>query len=276
MGPESLPVLYEDNHLYAVAKPAGLLVQADRTGDPDALTLGKADIKARYGKPGEVFLGLVHRLDRPVSGVLLFARTSKAASRLSEAFRTRRVAKRYLAVVEAPLAAPAWTPSDVGLLHGPTGTARVVAATAEGAQRASLAWRTLAAEGRRALLEVDLQTGRKHQIRAQLAALGAPVAGDLRYGARAPFADGRAIALHAACLVVPHPTRGEAVQVIAPVPSAWAGSFEVAVGEALARYSRGIENSPLNTLTPSRAENSNAPATDAATPPSVTLPSRAS
>ena len=206
-----LPVLYEDNHLLAVDKPAGMLTQADRTGDADALSLAKAGVKARHGKPGDVFLGLVHRLDRPVGGVLLFARTSKAASRLAEAFRSRRVVKRYLALVEGTPTPGAWQESVAGLTYGPTGTARVVAPDAAGAQRASLAWRTLAVAGRRALVEVDLHTGRKHQIRAQLAALGMPVVGDLRYGAPAPFLSGRGIALHAARLVVPHPTLGRDV-----------------------------------------------------------------
>lgn len=230
----TLPVLYEDNHLLAVDKPAGLLVQADRTGDPDALALAKTYLKAVYAKPGDVYLGLVHRLDRPVSGVLLFARTSKAAGRLSDAFRSRRVTKRYLALVAGAPPAGGWQTVSVHLAHGPTGTARVVAPDTPGAQAASLAWRTLAGDGRTALVEVDLHTGRKHQIRAQLAALGWPVLGDLRYGAVAPFADGRAIALHAARLTVPHPTRGEDVTVVAPPPAPWRGRFEAAVAAALA------------------------------------------
>ncbi len=222
-------VLYEDNHLLAVDKPAGLLTQADRTGDADALSLAKADVKARHGKPGDAFLGLVHRLDRPVGGVLLFARTSKAASRLADAFRTRRVDKRYLALVEAAPGPGGWHESAVGLVHGPTGTARVVAPDAPGAQRASLAWRSLAVVGRRALVEVDLDTGRKHQIRAQLAALGMPVVGDLRYGAPSAFGDGRGIALHAARLVVPHPTRGDDVAFVSAPSWPEAGDAAAAV-----------------------------------------------
>lgn len=205
----ALPLLYEDNHLLAVDKPAGMLSQADRTGDADALSLARAGVKARHAKPGEAFLGLVHRLDRPVSGVLLFARTSKAAARLADAFRSRRVVKRYLALVDAAPEVGGWREAVAGLTYGPTGTARVVRTGAPGAQRASLAWRALATDGRRALVEVDLHTGRKHQIRAQLAALSMPVVGDLRYGAPSAFADGRGIALHAARLVVPHPTRGD-------------------------------------------------------------------
>ncbi len=234
------PVLLLDNHLFAVAKPVGMLVQGDKTRDADAASLAKAYLKARFERPGDVFVGLVHRLDRPVSGALLFARTSKAAGRLAEAFRERRVTKRYLAVVErrgpvaATGAAGSWTEHTVGLRYSPTGTARVVAPGAADAQRASLRWRLLAVDGRRALVEVDLVTGRKHQIRAQLAALGLPVVGDLRYGAKEPFADGRGIALHAARLVVPHPTRQEPVAIVAPVPSSWRGLFDAAVADALA------------------------------------------
>lgn len=235
----TLPVLYEDNHLLAVDKPAGMLTQADVTGDADALSLAKAGVKARHAKPGDVFLGLVHRLDRPVSGVLLFARTSKAASRLAEAFRARRVTKRYLAVVEGTPAAGDWREAVAGLTYGPTGTARVVAPGTAGAQRASLAWRARAVVGRRALVEVDLHTGRKHQIRAQLAALGMPVVGDLRYGAPAPFASGHGIALHAARLVVPHPTRGDDAAFVS-VPD-WPDGIGEAFAGALAAWLSGAE-----------------------------------
>lgn len=238
-GAPPFPVLYLDNHLLAVDKPAGMLVQADVTGDPDAVSLAKAYLKARFDRPGNVFVGLVHRLDRPVSGVLLLARTSKAAARLSDGFRTRRVEKRYLAVVTGRVGdavlSDAWTEHTVGLRYSSTGTARVVDAHANNAQSASLRWRLLAADGREALVEVDLLTGRKHQIRAQLAACGLPVVGDLRYGASAPFAEGRGIALHAAALTVPHPTREERVRLIAPPPAHWHGRFEAAI----ALYLRG-------------------------------------
>lgn len=245
----ALPVLYEDNHLLAVAKPAGMLTQADRTGDADALEIARADVKARHGKPGNVFLGLVHRLDRPVSGVLLFARTSKAAARLADAFRTRRVTKRYLAVVEGTPrgATDEWQTHEARLTYGPTGTARVAAPGTPDAVRASLAWRALAAHSGRTLVEVDLHTGRKHQIRAQLAALGAPVVGDLRYGAPAPLADGRGIALHAARLVVPHPTRDEHVELAAAPP--WGSELDAFAGALTRWMSAGLGEVP-----PRRAE----------------------
>lgn len=224
-------VLLLDNHLLAVDKPAGMLVQGDRTGDDDLVTLAKAFLKRRFDKPGNVFVGLVHRLDRPTSGVVVLARTSKAAGRLSEQFRRRSVEKRYLAVVEGRLQGGGertdW------LAKGEGGGARLVEEGAEGAQRAALRWRALAASGPRTLVEVDLLTGRKHQIRVQLAGLGAPILGDLRYGSRTPFTGGRGIALHAHRLVVEHPTQREPVALEAPPPPAWRGLFDEAVDQAV-------------------------------------------
>ncbi len=225
--------LYLDNHLLAVSKPPGLLTQADRTGDPDLLTLAKAYLKARFDKPGDVFVGLVHRLDRPTSGVMMLARTSKAASRLSDQFRRRVPAKRYLAIAQGdPGDGGAWT-ERVGAIDAGGGGSVDVVPVGEG-QRAALRYRTLAREGREALVEVELLTGRKHQIRAQLADLGAPVLGDFRYGHPTPFADGHGIALHAYALTVEHPTRSAPVTVVAPPPAAWGGRFERAVRDALA------------------------------------------
>lgn len=242
MATPPFPILHLDNHLLAVAKPVGMLVQGDRTGDADVVSLAKAYLKARFERPGNVFVGLVHRLDRPVSGVVLLARTSKAAGRLSESFRGRDVTKRYLALVEGR-AHTAGDPgqraeSTVGLRHSDTGTARVVGVGAKGAQRATLRWRLLAGDGRRSLVEVDLVTGRKHQIRAQLAALGFTLLGDLRYGAPEPFADGRGIALHAARLTVLHPTLKTPVTVVAPPPAAWHGRFDAAIAAYLSTAGR--------------------------------------
>ncbi len=225
-----LEVLLLDNHLLAVAKPPGLLVQGDRTGDADLVTLAKAYLKERFDKPGNVFVGLVHRLDRPTSGVVLLARTSKAASRLSRQFRQRAVGKRYLAVVEGLLDG-AGERVD-GIAKGGGGV-RVVPVGEPGAQRAALRWRALTSGGGRTLVEVDLLTGRKHQIRAQLAALGAPVLGDVRYGGRTPFAGGRGIALHAWRLAVEHPTRREPVVVSTPPPAPWRGLFSDAVARVV-------------------------------------------
>ncbi|PAP77648.1 RluA family pseudouridine synthase [Rubrivirga marina] len=222
--------LYLDNHLLAVSKPPGLLTQADRTGDPDLVSLAKAYLKERFDKPGNVFVGLVHRLDRPASGVMMLARTSKAASRLSDQFRRRVPQKRYLAVVEGdPGDGGAWTERVDAIDKGGGGSVDVVP-VGEG-QRAALRYRTLARDSARSLVEVELLTGRKHQIRAQLAELGAPILGDFRYGNQTPFADGRGVALHAYRLVVEHPTKREPVTVVAPPPEAWAGLFPDAVAE---------------------------------------------
>ena len=224
--------LHLDNHLLVVSKPAGMLSQADATGDPDLVTWAKAYLKERFDKPGNVFVGLVHRLDRPTSGVVALARTSKAAGRLSDQFRRRSTEKRYLAVVDGVLGERGEAVD--GILKGDGGSVRVVAADHPEAQRAALRWRTLATAAGRSLVEVELLTGRKHQIRAQLAARGAPVLGDFRYGHSVPFADGRGIALHAWRLTVEHPTRREPTTFTAPPPSSWAGLFDDAVARVMA------------------------------------------
>jgi len=227
--------LYLDNHLLVVDKPPGLLSQADATGDPDLVTLGKAYLKERFQKPGNVFTGLVHRLDRPTSGVVALARTSKAAGRLSDQFRRRTTEKTYLAVVEGRLGDHGeWVEREDGIDKGEGGSVRVVAAGTPGSQRAALRWRTLDSDGACSLVEVDLLTGRKHQIRAQLAALGHPVVGDFRYGRPTRFADGHGIALHALRLALDHPTRAERMVFVSPPPAAWSGFFEAAVETAVA------------------------------------------
>lgn len=212
------PVLYEDNHLLGLYKPAGLLVQGDRSGDPSLLDLGKRWLKERYDKPGNVFLGLVHRLDRPVAGVVLFARTSKAAARLSARFRDRAVDKEYLAVVHGEAAA-----ADGELTHHLVrdgGSSRVTTSGAAGAKVARLRLRCLARGSGRSLVAVSLLTGRRHQIRVQLAAIGHPILGDLRYGAPAPLPN-RQIALLAHRLAVAHPTRQTTVSLESPTPAGW-------------------------------------------------------
>ncbi len=232
--------LYLDNHLLVVAKPPGMLSQGDVTGDDDLVTLAKAYLKERFQKPGNVFVGLVHRLDRPTSGVVALARTSKAAGRLSDQFRRRTPEKRYLAVVAGHL--PEAGEAADGLDDSGT-SVRVVAPDAPGAKRAVLRWQVLASGGGRQLAEVTLETGRKHQIRAQLAARGAPVVGDLRYGDGPPFADGRGIALHAWSLALDHPTTKERLTFSAPPPAAWRGLFDAPVARLLA--SRDAAESPL-------------------------------
>ncbi|MFN3597931.1 MAG: RluA family pseudouridine synthase [Rubricoccaceae bacterium] len=228
-------IVHLDNHLLVVVKPAGLLAQADRTGDPDLVSAAKAYLKARFARPGDVFVGLVHRLDRPVSGLVVLARTSKAAARLSAQFRARRPAKRYLALVEGRLAGEG---AREDWLRKAEGRVARVAAGTPGARLARLRWRALATDGRRSLVDVDLLTGRAHQVRVQLAALGTPIAGDFRHGARTPF-DGRNLALHAYALAFEHPVAGpdgpRRVAFAAPPPPTWRGAFEDTVRTVIDR-----------------------------------------
>ncbi len=210
-----LQVLFLDNHLLVVHKPAGMLVQGDRTGDPTLLDLGRAYLKETFRKPGNVYLAIVHRLDRPTSGVLLFARTSKAAGRLAEQFRNRRVRKIYRAVVEGKVAAEG---TLTHLLLRREGRSRVVE---EGGREARLSFRRLGYAKGISLIEVELLTGRHHQIRVQFAHTGHPVIGDFRYGSKIRFGD-RALALHARSLTIHHPTRGEEMTFVAEPGPEWA------------------------------------------------------
>ncbi len=231
-------VLYLDNHLLVVSKPPGLLSQADRTGDADVLSRGKDYLRRERGKAGGVYLGLVHRLDRPASGVMVLARTSKAARRLGRQFREREVGKRYLALVEG--VPKGWgTRTDYLVKERPR--VRVVSAEHPDAKRAELAWQRLADDGRHSLLMIRPQTGRPHQIRVQMAAQGHPLVGDPRYGARGEL-DGRTLALHAYHLRIEHPTRREGMAFTTLPPEAWSGSqawsgrFEEAVRQVLSRH----------------------------------------
>jgi 23S rRNA pseudouridine1911/1915/1917 synthase len=210
-----LTILYEDNHLLGVLKPGGMLTQGDRTGDVTALALAKRYIKQKYGKPGNVFMGLVHRIDRPVSGVLLLARTSKAASRLAREFHARRVDKTYLAVVTGRVEGRdgelvSWIERD----HN---RSRAAARPSAKAKKAVLVYRVLGRRSDFTLVELSPGTGRHHQIRVQLAGISHPIVGDLKYGAEKPLPD-RTIALHAARICVKHPTNDEAITVEAPPP----------------------------------------------------------
>ena len=201
-----LNVIYEDNHIIVVEKPCNIPSQADKTTDEDMLTLIKKYIKEKYNKPGEVFLGLVHRLDRPVGGIMVFARTSKAASRLSEAIRTNNFSKRYLAVVEGKFESTQGSFEDYLFKDEALNKSKVVSKDKKGAKLAKLNYEVIAEVNGRSLVKIDLETGRHHQIRVQFSHAGHPLVGDQKYGRTNP---GVQIALWAYELEFKHPTKDE-------------------------------------------------------------------
>ena len=214
-----LHILYEDNHLLAVLKPAGLATMGVSDDEPSVLAHAKDYIKLRYKKPGNVYLGVVSRVDALVTGVILFARTSKAAARLNEQFRTRAVEKTYWAVVEGIIDPPTGNYSDYLGKDEEHHRMHIVGATLPGAKQAKLTYQTLTAIRGHSLLEIGLQTGRKHQIRLQLAHHGHPILGDRKYGSEQKFPQG--IALHSRRLVFSHPVKGDRIILEAPLPDAW-------------------------------------------------------
>ncbi len=212
------PLYYEDNHLLVLYKPAGLLMQGDRTRDISLLDLAKQWIKARYEKQGRVFLGLVHRLDRPVAGVILFCRTSKSAARLNEQFRTGNLHKRYVAVVEGKMMS-----TSGELIHHierEGSSSRIAPHATVRSKEARLIYRVLDTAAKGSLVEIKLKTGRHHQIRAQLSHLGFPILGDLRYGASGPLPR-KQIALFADQLTITHPTLKTKMSFSSPLPMGW-------------------------------------------------------
>ena len=217
MGTGLPEILYEDNHIIIVNKRSSDLVQGDSTGDKPLDSIIRGYIREKYSKPGEVFLGVVHRLDRPVSGCVVYARTSKALSRLSELFRSREVRKIYWAIVTAR------PPSEEGTLRNylkkneKQNKSYVYDTEVKGSKPAELSYRLLARSDSYYLLEVDLHTGRHHQIRAQLAAAGCPVKGDLKYGARRSN-EGGGISLHSRRISFTHPVRKTEISAEAPLP----------------------------------------------------------
>lgn len=225
-----MQILYEDNHLLFVLKPAGLLAQGDATGDPNVVDLLKEHRKRAENKPGEAFVGLVHRLDRPVSGLMVLAKTSKAAQRLNDAWHTPQVVKSYRAVVRsagAALPGDDWaTWRDWLLKNQETNVVKVLpdGQTNPRAQLAELTLRLIAHQPPLAEVEVRLGTGRGHQIRVQLAHRGLPIVGDQKYGSAQKYLDQSGhprIALHAWQLTVPHPTLKRQLHITAPFPPSW-------------------------------------------------------
>ncbi len=220
----NLEVLYEDNHCLSINKPAGLPSQGDVTGDESLVDLVGGYLRLKYGKPGNVYVGLLHRLDRPTSGVILLARTSKAATRLSEQFREGTIQKVYWAIVEGepPQDEGEWT--DRLEKDHRVNRSRLLEEGDMDGKVAEVKFRVLERKPGVSKLELRPETGRSHQLRAQLAGRGLPIVGDAKYGAKSRIvaSDGRGrIALHARELTFKHPTRGEAIAVVAPVPSDW-------------------------------------------------------
>jgi 23S rRNA pseudouridine1911/1915/1917 synthase len=215
---DRIKILYEDNHLLGLYKPAGMLIQGDKTGDLSLLDWAKDWLKDRYMKPGKTFLGLVHRLDRPVAGAVLFARTSKAAGRLSEQIRKHEIRKTYWAIVQGrprPLEGTskvflkrAGSKSIITGPHDPSGLA------------AELTYRMLETLGPFSLVEIGLITGRHHQIRCQFAAMGCPVLGDLKYGFSYALPS-KSIGLLSKRLICRHPTKPVEVVLESPTPDDW-------------------------------------------------------
>jgi 23S rRNA pseudouridine1911/1915/1917 synthase len=232
---EPLEVLYEDNHCLAVAKPAGLLTQGVPTGVPTLEAMAKDYLKEKYKKQGRVYLGIPHRLDRPVSGVVLFARSTKSAQRLAEQFRKRQVRKVYVAVVEGIVEPLEGVWDDWLLKVKDESRAELATAETPGARRARLRYCRLGTIPSGSLLEIEPETGRIHQIRVQAAARGWPIRGDFLYGARLPFGPpaelprDRIIALHARTLTFMHPIKYEPITVTAPFSADW-GEVGIEVG----------------------------------------------
>jgi 23S rRNA pseudouridine1911/1915/1917 synthase len=213
-----MTVLYEDNHIIAVNKTCNEIVQGDKTGDTPLSEIVKAYIKEKYNKPGEVFIGVTHRLDRPTSGVVLFARTSKALTRLNEMFKSHeQIRKTYWAIVQGCPKQPEGRLENWLVKNEAQNKSYIAKPGAKEAKLAILTYRTLERGDYYSLLEVNLETGRHHQIRCQLAAIGCPIKGDLKYGAKRSNPDG-GICLHARQVAFVHPVSKQPVCITAPVP----------------------------------------------------------
>ena len=214
----NLQVLYEDNHLIAINKRPGDIVQGDKTGDVPLSEVVKAYIKKKYNKPGNVYLGVAHRLDRPTSGVVIFARTSKALTRLNKLFATKETSKTYWALVKNRPSEESGTLVHWLKKNPKQNKSYPHKKEISGSKRAILDYKLIKSLDRYFLLEIDLHTGRHHQIRAQLAAIGCPIKGDLKYGYDRSNPDG-SIHLHARSLEFIHPVKKEPLAIVAPPPA---------------------------------------------------------
>lgn len=216
--PNNLQVIFEDNHLIAINKRVGDIVQGDKTGDIPLSEIVKTYIKQKYNKPGEVFLGVIHRLDRPTSGIVIFARTSKALSRMNEMFSNRETQKTYWAVVKNKPEKAADTLQHFIKRNEKNNTSKAHLKEVPDSKLAVLDYQTIKTLNNYSVIEVNLHTGRHHQIRAQLSAINSPIKGDLKYGFDRSNPDG-GIHLHARKLVFVHPVSKENVTILANPPS---------------------------------------------------------
>ncbi|MFT4575199.1 MAG: 23S rRNA pseudouridine1911/1915/1917 synthase [Polaribacter sp.] len=214
---DNLQVLFEDNHIVIVNKRAGDITQGDKTGDKPLSDVVKEYIKEKYNKPGLVFLGVVHRLDRPTSGIIIFARTSKALERLNKMLRDKIIKKTYWAVVKKQPEKEKDTLTNFLKKNPKNNKSTAYSKEIEGSKKAILHYTTIKKLDNYSLLEVDLETGRHHQIRCQLSTIGSPIKGDLKYGFDRSNKDG-SIHLHARKINFIHPVNKEIVQITAPVP----------------------------------------------------------
>jgi len=212
-----MEVIYEDNHLIAVNKNCHEIVQGDKTGDTPLSETLKGYLKEKYAKPGNVFVGVTHRLDRPVTGVILFAKTSKALSRMNDMFRNGEVKKNYWAIVKNSPLAPEGTLTHWLVRNEKQNKSMAYDQEKPNAKKAILNYRLITHSDKYYLLEIDLKTGRHHQIRCQLAKIGCPIKGDLKYGAERSNPDG-GISLHARSMAFIHPVSKEMIQITADVP----------------------------------------------------------
>lgn len=212
-----MTVLYEDNHIIIVNKTCSEIVQGDKTGDKPLSEIVKDWLKEKYNKPGNVFCGVTHRLDRPVSGIVVFAKTSKALSRLNEMFRDKEIKKTYWAIVKNRPKQESAELSHYLKKNEKQNKSYAYATEKSGTKHAILSYKLIATSDNYNLLEVDLKTGRHHQIRCQLSTIGCPIKGDLKYGADRSNADG-GISLHSRRVSFIHPVSKELIEVEAPVP----------------------------------------------------------